>query len=119
AGLPSAMVKVVGESGPPSVVLTGPRGEHILAPQTDQAAVNQNVAVLRLAQAKTTLIALKKPAAGRWTVAPQPGSTIKSVASRVGLAAPSIKARVTGRGRKRVLVYSVRLDPGQKVTFLE
>jgi hypothetical protein len=119
AGLPSAMVKVTGAEGPPSVVLTGPKGERIVAPQTEAGAVSQNAAVLRLAQAKTTLIALKAPSAGRWTITPQPGSTVTSVATRVGLAAPSIKARVSGRGQRRVLTYDVRQDAGQTVSFVE
>ena len=120
AGLPSAMIKVVGSDAPPKVELTGPDGRHILAPQDDPALVRKDVVVIPQTPEHTTLIAIKQPPGGRWTLTPRAGSSaITSVATADGLAEPRVKARVTGRGAHRVLRYTVRPEPGQRVTFLE
>ena len=66
------------------------------------------------------LVALKRPAAGRYTLSAAPGSVpIESVATAEGLEAPRVKAAVTKRGSKRVLRYRVDAAPGQTVTFAE
>ena len=66
------------------------------------------------------LVALKRPAAGRYTLSAAPGSVpIESVATAEGLERPRVKAAVTKRGSKRVLRYRVDAAPGQTVTFAE
>ena len=120
AGLPSAMVRVVGQGGAPNLVLSGPHGQRITIPQTDQAHPSPDVFDLRIADQNTTLVALRKPSAGRWTVAAQPGSpAISSVAAADGLADPSVHASVSGRAGRRTLAYRIKPASGQSVTFAE
>ena len=106
-GAPSASVRIAGTGGPPSVVLTGPRGERIALPQTDPATANPNAVAITIPDTRTTQVFLKEPSAGRWTVT---GSEVASVSSAVGLAAPRVRARVVSparpRGARRTLVYS-------------
>jgi hypothetical protein len=102
-GAPSASVRIAGNGGPPSVVLTGPRGERIALPQTDPATANPNAVAITIPDTRTTQVFLKQPSAGRWTVT---GSEVAGVSSAVGLPAPRVRARVIGRGARRTLVYS-------------
>jgi hypothetical protein len=120
AGLPSAMVRVVSDGAPPAFELHGPKGERILAPQDDPHVLRKDAVVIPQAPEHRTLVALKRPAGGRWTITPRPGSSpIRSVATADGLRAPSVRATVRGDGRRRVLAYRVRPDAGQRVMFLE
>ncbi len=67
-----------------------------------------------------TVIELAHAAPGAWTVQPAPGSApLKSVALAHPLPAPRIRARVAGRGVRRVLSYSLRPQPGMSVRFVE
>jgi hypothetical protein len=118
-GLPSAMVRVRGVGAAPKLVLTKPGGKHVAIPQTGKQPVDRDVIGITRDPQKTTLIALRKPPAGTWSVAPQPGSKIASVAVANGLAKPRIKANVTGRGHRRTLHYDVGHAAGQQVTFFE
>jgi hypothetical protein len=119
-GLPSAMVKVVGSGAPPSVELTGPHGEHIVAPQDDPNLVRQDVVVIPQTPQSTTLIAVKKPSGGNWTITPRPGSApIRSVATADGLPDPKVHATVSGSGERRLLTYKIEPAAGQKVMFFE
>jgi hypothetical protein len=105
-GAPSAAVRIAGSGGPPSVLLSGPRGERIALPQTDPATANPNAVSLAIPETRTTQVFLKSPSPGRWTVTAQAGSAIARVAGAAGLPAPRVRARVTGRGHRRALVYS-------------
>jgi hypothetical protein len=111
-GLPSAMIRVVGRGGPPDVSLTGPGNRTI-----STANPPSDPSVVVLTDGDTTLIALKHPAGGVWTVTPD--SPVVSVASANGLPAPRITANVTGAGQQRVLHYALTPEPGQTVTFAE
>jgi len=68
----------------------------------------------------TTLVGLKHPLAGRWTITAAAGSApIADVATAHGLPALTVHTRVTGKGRRRVLHYrSSNLD-GRQLTFTE
>ena len=119
-GVPSTSVRVRGRGGPPRLLLSGPRGERIAIPQTDPATANRDVMALQIDETDTTEVFLKKPSAGRWRVTAQEGSpSIASVASAAGLREPRIRARVSGRGRKRTLRYAIDAAGGQRVTFVE
>ena len=72
------------------------------------------------AKTNTTLIALRTPHAGDWHVAAAPDSVpITSVASARGYPAPTVKAHITGGGRRRALHYDVTSRPGLSTTFAE
>ena len=119
-GTPSTMLRVTGAGAPPSLVLTGPGGLRLLAPQTDPASVSNELVAIPLPEEDTTLVALKDPPAGRWTVeAAQGSAAITGLATASGLDKPSVRASVGGAGTRRVLRYRVRRDPGQRVTFVE
>jgi PKD repeat protein len=102
-GAPSASVRISGSGGPPSVVLSGPRGERIALPQTDPSTANPGAVSMAIPETSTTQVFLKDPSPGRWTVT---GSTVSGVASAAGLPVPRVRARVIGRGHRRTLVYS-------------
>jgi hypothetical protein len=117
AGRPSAMVRLIGRDRAPDVVITGPDNRQI---STAQPPADQNVVVVHDDANHETLIALRRPAAGRWTVAPDPGTTpILSVASAEGLPTLKVSARVIGRGARRTLRYALRGASGRHVTFSE
>ena len=105
-GAPSAGVRISGSGGPPSVLLSGPRGERIALPQTDPATADPDAVSFGVPETNTTQVFLKEPSAGRWTVTAQAGSAIAGVASAAGLPVPRVRARVTGAGHRRTLVYS-------------
>jgi hypothetical protein len=67
-----------------------------------------------------TLIGIKRPAGGRWTIAPQPGAPPIVVVSHAnGLPAARITASVHGHRRARELAYRIRPRAGEAVTFAE
>jgi hypothetical protein len=69
---------------------------------------------------KTTYVFVAGPGAGPWNIAVAPTSSpVVEVRQAEGLPKPSIRARVDGRGHRRVLRYSLKAIPGQKVTFAE
>ncbi|MFL5782620.1 MAG: LamG domain-containing protein [Thermoleophilaceae bacterium] len=119
AGLPSAMIRVRGVGAAPKLVLTKPGGAKVSIPQTGQGRVDRDVIGITRDKQKTTLIALRRPRGGTWSLAPQPGSKIAAVSVANGLAKPRIKAKVTGSGRKRTLHYQLATAGGRRVTFFE
>jgi hypothetical protein len=113
-------ISVTGSGGVPSVVLTDPQG-HTVIPQTlSPATVHAPAIAAAFAKTDTTVIALRTPRAGDWHVAAAPGSVpITSVASARGYPAPTVKAHVSGGGRRRALHYDVTSRPGLSTTFAE
>lgn len=117
SGVPAASVRVTGTGGPPDVVLSGPGGRTI---STTNPPSSTDVIVIRIPAADETLIELRKPAAGQWSVAAAPGSpAISAVAIARALPAPAIHATVTGHGSTRTLTYRLTIVPGRAVTFSE
>lgn len=117
-GLPSATVRITGANGPLAVVLVSPRGERLTpVPVSDPGAAS---APAVLAQSGANVhVGLRRPAGGGWTVEPQGGAAIASVAVANGVAAPRFSARIGGKGRQRVLSYRVVRQPGLTVRFFE
>jgi hypothetical protein len=113
SGLPAAMIRIRGQDSAPDVTITDPGGH--------DAAASGDVVTLSGSDGITTLIGLRHPAGGRWTITAKPGSVpIVSVASANALPSVAIKARVQGgHGRRRVLVYRLTPAPGRAVTFAE
>jgi PKD repeat protein len=119
AGLPFATVRVRGVDAP-KVTLTGPHGEKLVTPDNADTFADAGFALLRQPQSKTTFIGIRHPAAGTWTVTPQPGSpAVTDIASADGLPAPAIHAKVGRSGANRTLTYRLTPQPGQQVSFAE
>lgn len=118
-GLPFAVQEIKGEDGAPDVTFNGPKGETFSTGGQDKG-IDGDLAFLRIPGNKTTYLGLKNPSAGTWTVTPNSGSApIESFSAADGLKPPSVKARVTGKGKRRTIDYRVAPRPGQKVTFFE
>jgi hypothetical protein len=113
------MVRVKGVGAAPKLVLTGPGGKRVEIPQTGSKPVHRDVIGITRDPQKATLIALRNPRGGTWSVAAQPGSQIASVAVANGLRRPRVHASVGGSGRRRVLSYEIAPAAGQQVTFFE
>jgi len=111
------LVAVRGVTGPPRVVLRGPRGEVVRT--ADGVRRDEQALSFARVAARTTYIALRRPAGGRWLVEPQAGSVIEHIATARVRKPPSVSATVSGRGRSRVLRYRVARVPGQVVSFVE
>jgi hypothetical protein len=120
-GLPAAALEITGNGGPPRVTITGPGGASIETPLAGPDRVTTPVGILVTDRARNrTLVRLNKPAAGAWQITQQAGSpAITSVRRADGLPAPKITAKVTGKGRKRKLEYTVTPIDGERVTFQE
>ncbi len=118
ANAPNAAVDVSGDSGAPNVVLTNPAGQTVAptAPADGSTAVAIGDPVN-----KATHIGLVKPAAGKWTVSPAPGSTVNITGLRfaIGEANPKVTAKVSGTGAARTLTYSIKAPPNVTVAFAE
>jgi hypothetical protein len=70
--------------------------------------------------APITLVGLRKPKPGTWTIQPTAGSApIATVGRAVALAKPKVSAHLGGRGRSRRLSYRVSGPAGLAVTFVE
>jgi hypothetical protein len=111
-GLPAAMIRVRGDGAAPSVTVTDPKGA--------DASGSADTVIISGTEDNTTLVGLRKPAAGRWTITAKDGSpAITSVTVRNGLPKLAVRARVRGHGRTRVLVYRVTNGAGRTITFAE
>jgi hypothetical protein len=120
AGLPSGVVGVIGQDGPPQVALVGPDGTRV--EPTPNAPVNTTKAfAFQSLEKRLTWFDVKAPRAGVWRIVPAAGSTpITEVRQADGLADPKVTAKLTkGTGRKRVLTYKIAPIPGQTVAFAE
>jgi hypothetical protein len=120
AGLPATVFEVTGTVAPPRVTVTGPGGVRATTPADPAATRDGAVVFLRDAQERRTFVAVPAPRAGRWELSLEPGSSpVASVRRAAGLPAPKAKARVTGRGHRRTLRWTLAPRRGQVVTFVE
>jgi hypothetical protein len=121
-GLPSGVVAVQGQGGPPHVTLVGPGGARVEDTPGAKAQVGSTLA-FHNPQTNTTYFLLKDPAAGAWSVEPAADSTpVTAVQAADGLKDPKVTGavkRVKPGSRDRILSYDVTPVPGQKVTFAE
>ncbi len=112
AGLPSAMFRVRGAGAAPQLSVTDPHGHNITG--------STNALVLQGTDPTTTLVGIRHPLAGRWTITAAPGSApITDVAVAQGLPALKVKGQVTGGGSRRVLHYRISALDGRRVSFVE
>ena len=120
AGLPGAVIVAEGADAPPKITLVGPNGERITTPDGMKAVQQRPFLLMKNLQGKITQVAIGKPAAGRWRVIVEDGSSpVVSIKSARGLPAPKVDAHVTGRGHTRAIEYRLAPRAGQKVTFVE
>ena len=111
-GLPAAMVRVRGSGAAPSVIVTDPGGHTI--------GRNRDAFTIKGTEPDTTLVALRHPSAGRWTLTAAAGSVpIVDVASADALPPAAVTAQVSGRGAKWTLHYRLTPAVGRRVTFVE
>jgi hypothetical protein len=116
SGLPAAMIDLTGSGGTPEVTLTDPHGQTI---DTANPPHDRNGLVMELGASKT-IVGIKHPAGGRWTITPNAGSPpLVTVQTAKGLPAPDVKARVSGHGAERMLHYSLAPAASRTVTFAE
>ena len=135
AGLPIALphadtvnVAVHGAGAAPVVALTAPDGKQIVPAVTAMAGAatalaapgGPAAAAFTVPSDKTTIVVLRKPAAGTWTVTAQPGSAALSAVAESHTVAPaSVHATVAGHGRRLAVRYRLRPRPGMTVRLAE
>jgi hypothetical protein len=120
AGLPGAVIVAEGKDAPPKITLVGPNGERITTPDGMKAVQERPFLLMKNLPGKVTQIAIGKPAAGRWRVIVEDGSSpLVSLKSAQGLEKPEVHAKVTGRGHSRAIEYRLKPRDGQKVSFVE
>jgi PKD repeat protein len=119
-GLPGAVIVAEGRDAPPKISVVGPNGERVTAPDGLEAVQQAPFLLLKNPAARLTQVAIGKPAAGRWRVVVEDGSSpVVSIRSAEGLEPPDVRAKVVGRGHRRAIRYRVKPLAGQKVTFVE
>ena len=119
AGASSAAIEVGGDGGPPAVVLTAPNGQQVVP--ASQFGGGATAVALGDGTAHMTHVGIDHPAAGRWTIAQQPGTSIPitSVQYAIGGSPPTVSATLTSRGARRVLHYRAKLPQNVTVSFAE
>ena len=121
-GQPAAVFSVVGTEAPPRAILTGPDGATVAdTPDNPLGGIDDGKVLLFQNPAdRTTYIAVKDPAGGLYRLSLKPGSAPASVfRSAQSLAAPRVRARVDGSGRRRALRWSFTRVRGRSVVFYE
>jgi hypothetical protein len=119
-GLPSTTMWATGADGPPQVTITGPHGERLSNPAPGRAVESPDLVIWPEPKLNETLIGIRHPSAGRWTITPLPDSpSITGLKYADGLPAANIRATVAGDGQVLRLRYRIRARAGQTVTFAE
>jgi hypothetical protein len=118
-GLPFAVFRLTGATAPPHVTLVSPSGQRIDVP-ADRPSESKTLGIVHVPSKKLTLVVVHKPAGGSWQVEPAADSSPLAAAGVAeGLPAPSVHAKVSGKGRTRVLEYRLKAVSGQRVRFEE
>lgn len=118
-GLPFAVFRLTGTTAPPHVTLRSPSGQTIDVP-ADRASKSGTLGIVHVPSKDLTLVVVHRPAGGTWQITPAADSSPLAAAGVAqGLPDPSVRARVSGKGVKRVLTYAIKKIPGQKVRFEE
>jgi uncharacterized delta-60 repeat protein len=105
----------------PDVEIRGPDRPPIVLPASGPLRGRTDAIGFRSTRDGTAYVVIGFPSAGRWTVAPLPGSSaITGLATSLALPKPSIRlTRRPGRGGQIVYAYRIQAIRGQRVTFLE
>ena len=121
-GQPVAVFSVVGTLAPPRAILTGPDGATVATTPDDPfgGIDDGRILLFQNLEDRTTYIAVKDPAGGLYRMSLKAGSAPASVfRSAQSLAAPRVRARVDGRGRRRALRWTFTRVRGRSVVFYE
>lgn len=103
---------------PPDVTVVGPGHASVSVSKTVPYIRNAHYFAAQASDGRTYVI-VNHPRAGTWTIAADGPVPITRIRQAVGLPKPKVTAKVGGRGRKRVLRWSLRPIPGQVVQFAE
>jgi PKD repeat protein len=107
-------------TGVPQVTITGPSGTYTTSTSTQPAGQAPTFLSGTIPGQHQLNLVLINPKPGAYTVTPVAGSpAIEPVLESHPLPAANIHVRVVRSGSRRVLHYSLRAEPGQKVEFLE
>ncbi|HVP04016.1 MAG TPA: hypothetical protein VMT10_15725, partial [Solirubrobacteraceae bacterium] len=117
-GSRGVQLEVTGAAGPPDVVVSGPGGRTFSSDGKPRVWTTDH-AILRSSANRTTYIALRRPAAGTWTVTARGGDALTGARMRDALAPAGVTVRVSGGGARRVLSYRLTSAKGRRVTFYE
>lgn len=119
-GVPLAawQVRGRGEADAPGVTLTAPGGRRISVNESNPYMKRDGV-LAALLEDGTTLVVVRKPAAGTWRLQSDSAAPVTGVRYARGLPKPNVHASVKRRGTKRVLSWRLTRIPGQKVVFVE
>jgi uncharacterized delta-60 repeat protein len=117
---PSTMIYVKGAGGSPLLSLAGPGGAHLSQTSSGAGVHTSDLVIWPEPKQDETLVAIKHPAAGSWTLTPLAGSpAITTMSYANGLPPAKVTARVSGAGTHRTLTYRLRPRAGQVITFAE
>ena len=114
------VIAVHGADAPPKVSLNGPGGEQITAPADGSGLSTSHALLVQDPATNTTYVVLFSPAAGQWSVTPEPGTPAPlSIRTADARPAVQVKARIRGSGAHRILAWKLRPQPGQRVQFVQ
>lgn len=113
-----AIIGIVGADSAPAVTLRGPGGRTLTVPAGGAVRTAREVA-FQVPEERTTFVALRAPAAGRWTIEPLGGARIAELRRAEMRPEPSVRATVTGRGNSRLIRYAIAPQRGQVVRLFE
>jgi hypothetical protein len=115
-GLPHLALAVSSAAGAPRVTVSGPGGVVFRTP-IGRALRTAHAVIVAFPPNHTTYVLIDNPRAGTWKVSSDRPITRARLAR--GLPRPKVSGRIRRRGRNRMLVYTVKPLPGQRVRFAE
>ena len=119
-GEPVVVLAIRGDGGAPQVVLNGPNGERIAAPDGGRGIDRPDLMLVQYPDHQTTYMAIFGPAAGRWTATTAPGSVpIVEISRAHALPEPKVAATVVEQKGRAIVRWRLRPIPGQRVQFVE
>jgi hypothetical protein len=117
---PGAIFTAFGQGGAPRITLTGPSGQTVTTPVSEDEPVETSRFLAGTDQETASSdVILKKPQKGHWTVKVESGPPVASARFVAGLTSTGVQAKVKGSGFKRTLEYKVTAAKLQRVRFLE
>ena len=109
-----------GDGGAPRVVLEGPDGRRVEAPDGGRGIDEPDVMLVQYPDHRTTYVAIFGPAAGEWTVGTAPASVAVTSIQRAGaLPEPAVAAEVQRSGADAILRWQLHPIAGQEVQLVE